>query len=160
LTSEEVTGVTSVLVLNGPNLNLLGTRQPDVYGTKTLDDVQRLCQERADQLGLAVEFKQSNHEGQLVDWLQEVGADVKAGKSIGAVLNPGGFTHTSVVIRDAIEATGLPVIEVHVSNIHAREEWRHLSRISPVAAGVIVGLGVHGYPLAIEALHGLAHARA
>jgi 3-dehydroquinate dehydratase II len=145
--------MTSVLVLNGPNLNLLGTRKPEVYGTTTLADVEELCRDEAGKLGLDVEFRQSNHEGQLIDWIHETGAEFKAGNSIGAVFNPGAFTHTSVALHDAIEAASLPVIELHISNVHKREEFRHHSYISPVARGIIVGFGVHGYVLAINGLY-------
>ena len=147
----------SVLILNGPNLNLLGTRKPEVYGTTTLADVEKLCTDAAAELGLDVDFKQSNHEGQLIDWIHETGAAVKAGESIGAVFNPGAFTHTSVALHDAIEGASLPVIECHISNVHKREEFRHHSFISPVAQGIIVGFGVHGYVLAIHGLHHLSH---
>ena len=143
----------SVLILNGPNLNLLGTRKPEVYGTTTLADVEKLCSDAAAKLGLDVDFKQSNHEGQLIDWIHETGAAVKAGNSIGAVFNPGAFTHTSVALHDAIEGASLPLIECHISNVHKREEFRHHSFISPVASGIIVGFGVHGYVLAIHGLH-------
>lgn len=146
----------SVLILNGPNLNLLGSRRPEVYGTATLADVEELCRAEAGQFGLEVIFRQSNHEGQLIDWIQEAGPVARAGKSIGAVFNPGAFTHTSVALHDAIEAVRLPVIEVHISNVHNREEFRHQSWISPVARGIIIGLGIHGYPLAIRALHQLS----
>jgi 3-dehydroquinate dehydratase-2 len=146
----------SVLVLNGPNLNLLGTRKPEVYGTTTLADVEKLCADAAAKLGLDIDFKQSNHEGQLIDWIQETGAAVKAGESIGAVFNPGAFTHTSVALHDAIEGASLPVIECHVSNVHKREEFRHHSFISPIAAGIVIGFGVHGYVLAINGLHQLS----
>jgi 3-dehydroquinate dehydratase II len=145
----------SVAVLNGPNLNLLGSRKPEVYGTTTLADVADLCREEAGKLGLDVDFKQSNHEGQLVDWIHECGARVKAGDSIGAVFNPGAFTHTSVALHDAIEGADLPVIECHISNVHRREEFRHHSYISPVARGIVVGFGVHGYLLAINGLYQL-----
>ena len=148
----------SVLILNGPNLNLLGTRKPEVYGTTTLADVEKLCTDAAAKLGLDVDFKQSNHEGQLIDWIHETGAAVKAGESIGAVFNPGAFTHTSVALHDAIEGASLPVIECHISNVHKREEFRHHSFISPVASGIIVGFGVHGYVLAIHGLHQLSQA--
>jgi len=148
----------SVLILNGPNLNLLGTRKPEVYGTTTLADVEKLCTDAAAKLGLDVDFKQSNHEGQLIDWIHETGAAVKAGESIGAVFNPGAFTHTSVALHDAIEGASLPVIECHISNVHKREEFRHHSFISPVASGIIVGFGVHGYVLAINGLHQLSQA--
>ena len=148
----------SVLIMNGPNLNLLGTRKPEVYGTTTLADVEKLCTDAAAKLGLDVDFKQSNHEGQLIDWIHETGAAVKAGESIGAVFNPGAFTHTSVALHDAIEGASLPVIECHVSNVHKREEFRHHSFISPIAAGIIIGFGVHGYVLAINGLHQLSQA--
>ena len=146
----------SVLILNGPNLNLLGTRKPEVYGSTTLADVEKLCADAAAKLGLDVDFKQSNHEGQLIDWIHETGAAVKAGESIGAVFNPGAFTHTSVALHDAIEGASLPLIECHISNVHKREEFRHHSFISPVASGIIVGFGVHGYVLAIQGLHQLS----
>jgi 3-dehydroquinate dehydratase-2 len=145
------------LVLNGPNLNLLGTRKPEIYGTTTIVDVEKLCRAVADGLGLGLDFKQSNHEGQLIDWIQEAGAAVKAGDSIGAVFNPGAFTHTSLALHDAIEAGELPLIEVHISNVHAREPFRHHSYISPIARGIIVGFGVQGYALAIEGLHRLTN---
>ena len=146
----------SVLIMNGPNLNLLGTRKPEVYGTTTLADVEKLCTDAAAKLGLDVDFKQSNHEGQLIDWIHETGAAVKAGNSIGAVFNPGAFTHTSVALHDAIEGASLPLIECHISNVHKREEFRHHSFISPVASGIVVGFGVHGYVLAINGLHQLS----
>jgi len=148
----------SVLILNGPNLNLLGTRKPEVYGTTTLADVEKLCTDTAAKLGLDVDFRQSNHEGQLIDWIHETGAAVKAGESIGAVFNPGAFTHTSAALHDAIEGASLPVIECHISNVHQREAFRHHSFISPVASGIIVGFGVHGYVLAIHGLHQLSQA--
>jgi 3-dehydroquinate dehydratase II len=150
--------MTSVAVLNGPNLNLLGTRRPEIYGRTTLAEVEDMCRAEADHLGLALDFRQSNHEGRLVDWIQEVGREVKAGRSIGAVLNPAAFTHTSVALHDAIEGLEVPVIELHISNIHRREEWRHRSWISLVASGIVMGLGVVGYPVAINALHRLAQA--
>jgi 3-dehydroquinate dehydratase-2 len=148
--------MTSVLVLNGPNLNLLGTRKPEVYGSTTLADVEEMCRQEAGKSGLEVVFRQSNHEGQLIDWIHETGVDVKAGRSIGAVFNPGAFTHTSVALHDAIEAASLPVIEVHISNLHQREEFRHHSYISPIARGIIAGFGVHGYVLAINGLYHLS----
>ena len=148
--------MTSVLVLNGPNLNLLGTRKPEVYGRTTLDDVEKRCREEAGALGLELEFRQSNHEGELIDWVHECGAAVKAGTSIGAVFNPGAFTHTSAALHDAIEGASLPVIELHISNVHAREQWRHHSYISPAARGIVVGFGVLGYVLALQGLAQLA----
>ncbi len=146
----------SITVLNGPNLNLLGTRKPEVYGRTTLADVERQCQADADRLGLELIFKQSNHEGDLVDWIHETGHAVKAGDSVGAVLNAGALTHYGWSLHDAIEGVSLPLIEVHISNVHARDEWRHHSVISPVARGIIVGFGVLGYTLAIQGLHTLA----
>jgi 3-dehydroquinate dehydratase-2 len=149
----------TVLVLNGPNLNLLGAREPEVYGARTLADAEALCREAAAALGLDADVRQSNHEGQLVDWLQEAGAEQQAGRLIGAVLNAGAYTHTSVALHDAIKGTGLRVIELHVSNVHSREAFRHHSYISPVAAGIIVGFGIEGYPLAVQGLHRLACAQ-
>lgn len=148
--------MTTITVLNGPNLNLLGTRKPEVYGSTTLADVEALCREEAGKLGLDVEFHQSNHEGQLIDWIHALGPEVKAGRSLGAVYNPGAHTHYSYAIRDAIEGASVPVIETHISNVHARDEFRHHSVISPLAAGIIVGFGVYGYVLAIRGLHQLA----
>jgi 3-dehydroquinate dehydratase II len=150
--------MTIVLVLNGPNLNLLGTRKPEVYGNTTLADVEEMCRQEAGKLGLEVEFRQSNHEGQIIDWIHEYGAKVKDGSCIDAGYNPGAHTHTSAAIRDAIEGASLPVIETHISNVHAREEWRHHSFISPVAAGIIVGFGVNGYLLALQGLHRISQA--
>ncbi len=150
--------MTSVLVLNGPNLNLLGTRKPEVYGRTTLADVEALCREEGGKLGLDIEFRQSNHEGALIDWIHEFGAEVKAGRCIGAVFNPGAFTHTSVALHDAIEGASLPVIECHISNVHKREEFRHHSFVSPVAAGIIVGFGVQGYLMGLRGLHHLSNA--
>lgn len=138
---------TPVFVLNGPNLNLLGKREPGLYGKKTLADVEELCRARGKVLDLTIDFRQTNIEGVLVDWIQEAGESAK-----GVVLNPGAYTHTSVALHDAIRGTGVPVIEVHLSNIFAREPFRHHSYVSPVAAGVICGLGPEGYTLALEAL--------
>ncbi|GAA3146119.1 type II 3-dehydroquinate dehydratase [Nonomuraea roseoviolacea] len=145
--------MTSVLILNGPNLNLLGTRRPEIYGSATLADVEELCRQEAGKLGLDTVFRQSNHEGQLVDWIQEAGAEVKAGRCIGAVLNAGAYTHTSIALHDAIEGAELPVVEVHISNVHRREEFRHHSYLSPVARGIVVGFGVYGYALAVNGLY-------
>ena len=149
--------MTTVLVLNGPNLNLLGTRKPEVYGATSLADVEIMCRTEADKLGLELVFRQSNHEGQLIDWIHEFGREVKAGNSIGAVYNPGAHTHTSIALHDAIEGAELPVIEVHISNVHTREEFRHRSFISPVARGIVVGFGVLGYPLGINGLYQLSN---
>jgi 3-dehydroquinate dehydratase II len=134
-----------VLVLNGPNLNLLGTREPAIYGYETLDDVAGRCREAAERLGLAVEFRQSNAEHQLIDWLHEARTRVA-----GVVINPAALTHTSVALADALSAIDKPVIEVHISNVHKREAFRHHSFVSPVASGIIVGCGTQGYVLALE----------
>lgn len=142
-----------VFVLNGPNLNMLGTREPGIYGGTTLGDIERQCKDSGKRLGLSVDFRQTNHEGVLVDWIQEAATAAR-----GIVFNPGAYTHTSVALQDAIRAAGLPVIEVHISNIFAREDFRHHSYVSPVAAGVICGLGPLGYVLALEALKPLAEA--
>lgn len=139
----------SILILNGPNLNLLGTRQPDVYGTTTLTDIEALCVAKASALGVDVAFRQTNHEGELVDALHAA-----RGTHDGVILNAGAYTHTSVALMDAISSTELPVVELHLSNIHAREEFRHKSFIAPVAVGQICGFGPGGYPLALDALAG------
>ena len=138
----------SILVLNGPNLNLLGQRQPDVYGSTTLADIERLCAEKADSLGIELAFDQSNSEGSLVEMIHA--ARETHG---GIILNAGAYTHTSVALRDAISSVELPVIELHLSNIHAREEFRHHSYISGVALGLICGFGAAGYPMAVEAMY-------
>jgi 3-dehydroquinate dehydratase-2 len=138
-----------VFVLNGPNLNMLGLRQPKVYGRATLADVEKLCRERAEALGLAVDFRQTNHEGELVGWIQEARR-----AAAGIVINAGAYTHTSVAVLDALLTAEKPVIEVHISNVFRRESFRHHSYISPAATGVIVGLGPLGYALALEALAG------
>ena len=136
-----------VLVLNGPNLNMLGTREPGIYGAHTLTDVEALCQATGEELGLSIDFRQSNHEGELVTWIQQAqtGADA-------ILINPAAYSHTSVAIHDALKAVGLPVAEVHLSNIHQRETFRHHSYVSAVAAGVICGFGVTGYRLSLIAL--------
>ena len=145
-----------ILILNGPNLNLLGTREPAVYGAETLADVERLCRDEAERLGVAVDCRQSNHEGQLIDWIHEAGREIAAGSMLGVVFNPGAFTHTSIALHDAIKGASATVIELHISNVHAREEFRHRSYISPAARGIIVGFGVQGYAIAIGALARLA----
>ncbi len=136
-----------IAVLNGPNLNLLGVREPDKYGTATLDDVEALCAETAEDMGLAIDFRQTNSEGELVTWVQEC-----RGRAAGIVINPAGYTTTSIALMDALLAAELPVIEVHITNIHRREEFRHHSYVSKAATGVICGLGVAGYALAIRAM--------
>ena len=145
----------TIYVINGPNLNLLGTREPAIYGRSTLKDVEALCRKAAAAHGLAIEFRQSNHEGDVVDWIQEASAK----KAVGIVLNPAGFTHTSVAIHDAIKAADVPVIETHISNIHAREDWRHHSYVSLVAKAVICGFGIQGYALAIDGIAASAPAK-
>ena len=145
----------TIYVLNGPNLNLLGTREPETYGRATLPDVEKLCRERAGQLGLAVEFRQTNHEGVLIDWIHEAGAR----KAAGIVINPGGLTHTSISLRDAIAAVAIPVVETHISNIFAREPFRHVSHVAPVAKASLCGFGINGYALAIDGLAAMIGAR-
>ena len=142
----------TVFVLNGPNLNLLGTREPAVYGSQTLADVELLCQQACARHGYALQFRQSNHEGHLVDWIHEAGRQHAAGELAGVVLNAGAYTHTSVALLDAIKGTGVPLIELHISNVHALESFRHHSYISPVARAVMCGFGVAGYGLAIDAI--------
>ncbi|KAJ5995133.1 catabolic 3-dehydroquinase [Penicillium waksmanii] len=135
----------SILLINGPNLNLLGTREPQIYGSTTLADVERNALATATKNGASLESFQSNHEGAIVDRIQAA-----RGKVDGIVINPGAYTHTSVAIRDALLGVGIPFIELHVSNVHAREPWRHHSYFSDKAAGIIVGLGVYGYQVAVE----------
>ena len=137
----------TIYILNGPNLNLLGKREPAIYGRETLADVEKLCRAAAKRLGVNVEFRQSNHEGELIDWVQEARTE-----AAGLVINAGGLTHSSVALMDALLAADLPVIEVHISNIFRRDEFRHHSYVSLAAKGVICGLGPKGYVLALEAL--------
>mgnify|MGYP001813281441 CR=1 FL=1 len=137
----------SILILNGPNLNLLGTRQPEVYGATTLADIEAMCVAKAQALGVAVTFAQSNHEGEMVDMIHAA-----RGQHAGIILNAGAYTHTSIALMDAISSTMMPVVELHLSNIHAREEFRKTSYIARVAIGQICGFGAAGYPLAMEAL--------
>jgi len=139
-----------ITLLNGPNLNLLGLRQPEIYGRETLEDVVSACAELAEELGLTVRALQSNHEGQLVDWIQE-----SRGKAAGIILNPGAYSHTSVAILDALHAFDGPVLEVHISNIHKREPFRHHSYVSARADGVIAGCGTEGYLLALRRMASL-----
>jgi 3-dehydroquinate dehydratase-2 len=149
-----VAGAT-ILILNGPNLNLLGVREPATYGRETLADIEEACLERAAELDLAIDFRQSNHEGQLVDWIQEARESAQ-----GIVLNAGAYTHTSIAILDALRASEVPVVEVHLSNIHRRESYRRHSYVSEAAQGVIFGFGAHGYLLALEAMARLIDATA
>ena len=146
--------MSTILILNGPNLNLLGQRQPEIYGRETLDDVAQALSELAEELGLSVRCLQSNHEGQLIDWIQE------ARKSAaGIVINPGAYSHTSVAILDALNAFDGPVLEVHISNIHKREAFRHHSFVSARAEGVIAGFGTEGYLLALRRMATLVAGR-
>lgn len=144
-----------VLLLNGPNLNMLGTRQPAIYGSETLADVEAACVARGQELGLAVECRQSNHEGELVDLIQQA-----RGVKAGLIVNAGAYTHTSVAIADAVLAAEIPFIEVHLSNIHAREAFRHRSYLSPIASGVICGFGTHSYILALDAMARILESKA
>ena len=146
-------GKRTVVVLNGPNLNLLGEREPEVYGSETLADVEALCAKAVAEVGLALDFRQSNHEGVLVDAIHEVRSS-----AAGIVINAGALTHTSISLRDALAAVSVPVIEVHISNVHAREAFRHHSYLSAVADGVIVGCGTQGYALAIARIAELVRA--
>lgn len=139
-----------ILILNGPNLNLLGTRQPEIYGRDTLDDVARACADLAPSLGVETDLRQSNHEGQLIDWIQEA-----RGAAAGIVINPGAYTHTSIAILDALNAYEGHVIELHVSNVHRREEFRRHSYVSLRADGVIAGFGTEGYALALRRMASL-----
>ena len=139
-----------IFILNGPNLNLLGLRQPEIYGTQTLDDVAEACSALAEDLGLSVRFHQSNHEGQLVDWVQEARS-----AAAGIIINPAAYSHTSIAILDALTTFDGPVIEVHISNIHKREAFRHHSHVSARADGVIAGCGVEGYLLGLRRMASL-----
>ncbi len=136
-----------IFVLNGPNLNLLGTREPEIYGTGTLDDLEFLCAETAEGLGIGIEFRQTNIEGELISWVHEA-----RGTAAGLIINPAAYSHTSIALMDAIQALDIPVIEVHLSNVHKRETFRHHSYVSLAADGVICGLGFAGYRLALIAL--------
>jgi 3-dehydroquinate dehydratase II len=138
----------TVYVLNGPNLNLLGTREPEIYGHATLGDVEKLCRATAERYGLIVEFRQTNHEGQIIDWIQEA----RARHAAGVVINPAGYSHTSVAILDALLALDAPVVEVHISDIRTREPFRRHSYVSQAARAVICGLGIDGYARAIDDL--------
>jgi 3-dehydroquinate dehydratase-2 len=140
-------GLPLIVVLNGPNMNMLGLRQPQLYGASTLDDVEALCAETGEELGLAIDFRQTNAEGELISWVQEC-----RGRAAGIVINPAGYTTTSIALMDALLAVELPVIEVHVTNIHRREEFRQHSYVSKAAVGVICGFGINGYALALTAM--------
>lgn len=144
--------MTCLLILNGPNLNLLGTREPGIYGATTLADVEAQCRAAGQRLDLEIDFRQSNHEGVLIDAIHEAGREHQVGRVAGVVFNAGAYTHTSLALHDAVKGADVPVIEVHISNVHARESFRHHSWLSPVAVGIIVGFGVDGYVMAIEAL--------
>jgi 3-dehydroquinate dehydratase-2 len=139
--------MTLVHVLNGPNLNLLGRREPGVYGTTSLDEIERMVRDRAEALDVEIMFGQTNHEGELVTWVQEAGA-----RGAGIVLNAGAYTHTSVALRDAISGAGALAVEVHLSNVHARESFRHRSLVAPVCLGVIAGFGPFSYLLGLDAV--------
>ena len=140
-----VTTPKRILLLNGPNLNMLGVREPEIYGRETLDDIRASCLSRAEAIGVEIDFRQSNGEAELIAWIQQPSAD-------GIVINPAAYTHTSIAIMDALVLTGLPVVEVHLSNIFRREPFRRRSYVSPAARGVICGFGAHGYLLAIDAM--------
>jgi 3-dehydroquinate dehydratase-2 len=142
----------TVFVLNGPNLNLLGIREPAIYGRHTLADVQSLCQEGCKRHGWALRFHQSNHEGALIDWIHEAGTLHAQGQLAGVVLNAGAYTHTSIALLDAIKGTAVTLVELHISNVHAREPFRHHSTIAPAAKAVMCGWGVAGYTLALDGL--------
>ena len=142
-----MTDIPTIWVLNGPNLNMLGTREPEIYGSETLSDIEALCGDIAETSGFGLEFRQSNDEGELVDWIQEA-----RGRAAGLALNAGAYTHTSIAIHDALRLLDIPIVEVHLSNVFARESFRHRSYISPAATGVICGFGSFSYVLAIQAL--------
>ncbi len=145
----------TIYVVNGPNLNLLGAREPELYGRATLADVEKLCRTAAERFGLAVEFRQSNHEGEIVDWIQQAHAKNAA----GLIINPAGYTTTSIAILDALYVLKAPIIEIHITNIHARESFRRHSYVSRAARGVICGFGVDGYALAIAGLAAMIGAK-
>jgi 3-dehydroquinate dehydratase II len=145
----------TIYVLNGPNLNLLGTREPELYGCATLADVEKLCRTTAERFGLAIEFRQSNHEGEIVDWIQQA----HAANAAGLIINPAGYTTTSIAILDALYVLKAPIIEVHITNIHTREAFRRHSYVSRAARGVICGFGVDGYALAIAGVAAMIGAK-
>lgn len=137
----------TIFILNGPNLNRLGSREPEIYGTVTLDDIAKQCRETAQSLGMAIEFRQSNHEGELVSWVQEA-----ADAARGVIINAGAYTHTSIALLDALKMLNIPIIEVHLSNVFQREDFRAHSYVSLAATGVVCGLGAEGYTLALQAI--------
>lgn len=139
--------MSKILILNGPNLNLLGVREPEIYGHETLSDIEQKCSEHGNLLGFEIDFRQSNSEGELVDWIQVAVETID-----GIIINPAAYTHTSVAILDALKQVQCPIVEVHLSNIFSREPFRHHSYVSPIAKGVICGFGAHGYLLALEAI--------
>ncbi|WP_439272702.1 type II 3-dehydroquinate dehydratase [Pseudochrobactrum sp. HB0163] len=141
--------VQKIFILNGPNLNMLGKREPEIYGALTLDDIAENCRKEAQRLGVEIEFRQSNHEGDLVDWIQEAGQ-----QNAQVLINPAAYTHSSIALLDAIRAAQVTVVEVHLSNIHAREAFRHKSFVSPVAKAVLCGFGAEGYLMGLRALAG------
>jgi 3-dehydroquinate dehydratase-2 len=145
--TRPVTDFQKILFLNGPNLNLLGAREPDIYGTMALADIERSCAGRAVDLGLSVDFRQSNSESDLIDWIQQ-----SREAHSGIIINPAAYTHSSIAIMDALAMLDMPIIELHLSNIHRRESFRHQSYVSLVATGIICGFGAHGYELALEAM--------
>ncbi len=136
-----------IAVFNGPNLNMLGLRQPEIYGRDRLEDVEQLCVDTAEALGVAIDFRQTNSEGELIDWVQQC-----RGRAAGIVINPAGYTHTSIALMDALLAAEVPVVEVHISNIHKRESFRHVSYVSKVVVGVICGFGIQGYAMGLTAM--------
>ena len=146
----------TIYVLNGPNLNLLGIREPDVYGRSTLGDVEKLCRATGERHGLTIDFRQSNHEGEIVDWIQKA----REQKVAGLVINAAAYTHTSIAILDALATLEAPIVEVHISNIHARESFRRRSYVSQVARGVICGFGIEGYALAVAGLAAIINVKA
>jgi 3-dehydroquinate dehydratase-2 len=150
IAESRVAKAPKILILNGPNLNLLGTREPEVYGKTSLGEIEAACRDCAKGLGLSIDFRQSNSEGTLVDWIQEA-----RGAADGLIINPAGYTTTSVAILDALLAADMPIVEVHLSNIHKREAFRRNSFVSQVATGVICGLGAQGYLMALDAIAGL-----
>ena len=147
-------GPAPILIINGPNLNMLGMREPSLYGSETLGDIEDACHIKAEGLGISVDFRHSNHEGELVDWIQEARSD-----HMGIIINAGAYTHTSIAVHDALRLVDVPIVEVHLTNIYQREVFRHHSYISPLAVGVICGFGLYTYLLALDALTNLLDSR-